>query len=624
MKVLFLHSDFLHVKVTRRAIEDAEDIKEKEYNFPESLVCFIAIEENDKDIESCSEEFSRNVEEISNKIGVKRIVLYPYVHLTNKPSDPRTALEIIKRSEEILKEKGFEVYRVPFGWYKEFNIKVKGHPLAELSRVIYPKKKEKKINKIYVILFPNGEDYVILGEDKDKIFVSKWDTKENKEIKKDLFNKEFLALIEKEALGKSFEEHKENPIRDSLKKFGIEWENLSDYGHLRYKPYAALMIDLISDYSIEISKKLDFPVYVIKGTNMFDLKDSAIGEHARLYGERLYEVETDKSKFVLRYAACFQQFSIAKDLVLSYKNLPFGMLEIADSYRFEQRGEVVLGFRMRKFFMPDLHVFCKDIDEAWKYFVYMHNKIMGEIKKIGRDYELLINVGSLEYYNKYKEKILEIAKDMNKPVLVCIYPYEKSPYYWILNIEYHIIDILGRPREIGTTQIDIGNGKRFKIKYTDKDGKEKYVIILHNAIIGSVERYLYALFDTALRKEKPMLPLWISPVQVRIIPVSEKYLEYSLKIAKEFEKNDIRVEVDDRNESVSKKIRDAESLWIPYIIVIGEKEIKSNKLSVRIRETGKVEEKDIEEIISEIKEKVKGYPKRGRYWPLRISINPFI
>lgn len=672
MRILFLHSDYIKVYITKKAIEEAEEISEKEIKVEDCLVCFISIEKYDN-LDTLQKSID-NIIDISKKVKTNRIVLYPYVHLTSFPKNPKESLEILKLAEIKLKEKGYEVYRLPFGWYKSFEIKVKGHPLSELSRQIYKnidiseyltdilkfleawytiqkednemiirireeKKKEieeKKAKKRFLIVYPDGKEYLITKDLDDSLEVIEWskvisnlqninevclkDFDGNLKINKKDFSEDFRILIEKEALGKEYTEFTENPIRNALEKFGFEWESYSDYGHMRYKPYAALMIDLVADYAIELSRNLDIPVYIIKGTNMFDLREGPVSKHAKLFGERMYEIETDKSKFVLRYAACFQQFSIAKDIILSQKNLPFGMLEIADSYRFEKPGELVLGFRLRKFTMPDLHIFCKNIEEAKSMFFYIHKKIMEEIKKTNNDYELLINFGSPEFYENYKWLIKEIIIDVNKPVLVCIYP-PAEERYWIVNIEYNIIDILKRVREIGTTQIDIGNGKRFEIKYVDDKNNENYVIILHNAILGSIERYIYAVFNGALKKKKPELPLWLSPVQVRILPISEKYLEYVKEIAKILEENNIRVEIDDRDLTLGKKILDAEKLWIPYIVVIGEKEYNNKTINVRKR-NGEIKEMKIEEIIREIKEKTKGYPYRPLYSTIYLSKKP--
>jgi len=671
MKILFLHSDYLKVIPTKKAIEEAEEIEMKEIYIEDCLVCFISVEKYDN-IETARKAVE-NIKNVSDSLKIKRVVLYPYVHLTRFPKDPEGSLIIIKEIADLLKDEGYEVFRAPFGWYKSFEIKVKGHPLAELSRNIYTtldptdylldtlkvlgvqyefykedgniiiKVKEEKVKekekliKRYIILFPDGREYLITKDLGDEIEVIKWEEVikkyepnsicnpeikiiGNEKINKNKLSKEFRILVEKEALGKEYGESKENPIREALEKFGFEWEEYSDYGHMRYKPYAALMVDLVADYSINIARSLKIPVFTVKGANMFDLEKGPVSQHAKLFGERMYELTTDKSKYVLRYAACFQQFSIAKDLVISYKNLPFGMLEIADSYRFEQPGELLLGFRLRKFTMPDLHVFCKDMNEAKDLFFYMHKKIMEEMKKIGEDYELLFNFGSPEMYENYKWIIENIVRDVNKPVLICLYP-PSDARYWITNIEYNIIDVIGRVREIGTTQIDIGNGKRFEIKYFDEQGKENYVIILHNAIIGSIERYLYAIFDSAMRKDKPELPLWLSPVQVRIIPVSEKNLDYSEKIAKILEDNKIRVEIDDRNISVGKKIMEAERLWVPYIVVIGEEEEKEGTINIRKRSGERLKVK-LEFLINEIKEKTKDYPFRPLYSPTYLSKRP--
>jgi len=671
MRMLFLHSDYIKILPTEKAIDEAEEVEKQEVVIENCLVCFVAVEKYDN--MDTVKKAVENIESVLDSIKVNRVVIYPYVHLTRFPKDPENSLIILKEIANRLEEKGYEVYRAPFGWYKSFEIRVKGHPLAELSRNIYvnvdpvdylldtikvlgvpyefykegeniifrikeAKEVEKtKLIKRYIILFPDGKEFLITGDLGDEIEVIDWkeviskyqpnticnadiDIKGNKKISKKAFSEEFLTLLEKEALGKEYGEIKENPIRTALEKFGFEWEEYSDYGHMRYKPYAALIVDLVSDYAINLSRNLEIPVFIIKGTNMFDLERGPVSQHAKLFGERMYEVFTDKSRFVLRYAACFQQFSIAKDLVISYKDLPFGMLEIADSYRFEQPGELLLGFRLRKFTMPDLHIFCRDINEAKSLFFYMHKKIMEEIRKIGEDYELLINFGSPEIYEEYKWVIEEIVKDVNKPVLICLYP-PSDERYWVTNIEYNIIDVNKRVREIGTTQIDIGNGKRFGIKYYDEKGGENNVIILHNAIIGSVERYIYAVFNSALKKEKPELPLWLSPVQVRIIPISDKNLGYAEKIAKILEENQIRVEIDDRNLSVGKKIMEAERLWIPYIVVVGQEEEAKNIISVRRRDGNRFDMK-VEDLIREIKEKTKGYPFRPLYLPIYLSKRP--
>jgi threonyl-tRNA synthetase len=216
---------------------------------------------------------------------------------------------------------------------------------------------------------------------------------------------------------------------------------------------------------------------------------------------------------------------------------------------------------------------------------------------------------------------LEVEK---KPVLLSFVP--ESIYYWVINVEYTIIDELGRPREIATFQIDVGNARRFGISYTDPNGNKQYPPIIHSALIGTVERYIFAALDTAVGMEKegkvPSLPLWLTPVQLRIIPVTNDLKEYAVKLMTRIEKANVRVDLDDRPESISKRIRDAEVNWVPYIAVVGQREVKTGLLSVRKREEGKQVSMPLDGIVEEILERTEGYPHAGLKMPRLLSQRP--
>ncbi len=200
---------------------------------------------------------------------------------------------------------------------------------------------------------------------------------------------------------------------------------------------------------------------------MFRRGERAIDEHARLFNERMYTIEGDKDEIIMRYAACFQQFAMIRDWVLSYRDIPIGMLEVADSYRYEQPGETVLCFRLRRFYMPDLHIFTRDLKNAMEVALKLHEIIFREIRKLGRDYVSLYNV-TKQFYDEHRDYLIELARREGKPILVRIMPEQK--YYWVLNVEFHIVDELRRPREIATFQFDVGNAQRFGIKYRDENG----------------------------------------------------------------------------------------------------------------------------------------------------------
>jgi len=453
-------------------------------------------------------------------------------------------------------------------------------------------------------------EYLLLTLDGKTVQPEKYRFKKDEENLRFLVEKE---VFKKEAAGG------EPKIIGILKRFGFEWEPASDSGHMRYGPKAALMIDLVSEYAWQSANELNIPSFRIKGTNMFNLNVPAIREHADLFGERLYTIHVDDEDFILKYAACFQQFSMLKDWQISYKHIPFGMFEIADSYRLEQSGECLLGFRLRRFYMPDYHIFCRDLEHSKEVTLKVHRKIHEKMRELGNEYVSLYNL-TKSFFEENRDFFKKMAKEETNPILLHFVPEKK--YYWVINVEYHITDELKRSREIATVQIDVGNAKRFEIKYVNEKRKPVYPPILHIAIIGGIERYLFTVFDTALKLDPPRLPLWLAPVQVRVIPVSDGFLNEADKIADEIRKNGIRVDVDDRSLTLPKKVREAETEWVNYILVIGQREIDSGVLPVRDREARKIRQMRLQQLMETIGKKTKNKPFQPLTFPKYLSKRP--
>ncbi len=607
MRLLIIHARRFSYNVTKPAIKNPEKPTGNEGKlFENVLVVFTTVERDDNEI--VVENAVREILNTANEVKPSSILIYPYAHLSSELASPDTARKLL----DLLVEKlgsitKLPVTKAPFGWYKEFTLECYGHPLSELSKTIRKTKTgetiRREIKKQFYILTPDGE----------MIDPSEFDYTNYPDLK---------ILVDKEVFGKELPGGK-NRVNDYCRKFGFEWEPMSDHGHMRYGPHAVVIMESLIQYSWQVARSLGIPVYKVMGSNMFNLAEKPVLEHALLFGDRLYELEVDNNRYVLRYAACHQQFAMLRDWIISYKNLPFGMFEVADSYRLEQRGELNLCFRLRKFYMPDLHILNKDLQEAIEVSKKVQEKILEEISKIGRQYVALYNITS-DFLEKYRDVIFEFVKREGRPVLAAIIP--SGIYYWVLNVEYHIIDNLKRPREIATFQIDIGNGKRFNITYTDEKGEKKHPVIIHTALIGGIERFIYTILDTAAQMEKegktPYIPTWLAPIHARIIPIKNEYLDYALQIAQKLLDKGFRVDVDDRNESLGKKIRDAGREWIPYIIVIGEREIKSNTLNVRIRRTNDQKAMTLEEFIELLEEETKGYPRVPQTLPLLLSQRP--
>ena len=432
----------------------------------------------------------------------------------------------------------------------------------------------------------------------------------------------FGRLIEEEVLKGPRGEKGEPAYLKVCRKFGIEWEPMSDVGHARYGPRGALMFDLAGDYAFDVVNDLGVPVVTIKGTNMFDMQEPAVAQHAGLFGDRLYRVG---DSCILRYAACHQQFAMARDWQISHRQIPFGAFELADAYRLEQSGECMLCFRTRRLTMPDLHVFCRDIAHAQEWFSRLHERVYAEIRALGQDYEMLVNLASQEAYRESRPWLLELLRSKDRPALIRFYP-PGADYYWTVNVEYCIIDLGGRAREIGTIQIDVGNAERFGISYVDESGREQRPVIIHTAVIGTLERYLYSVFDRAasLEQERGIgaVPLWLNPEQVRLLPVSDRHVAPADRLADQLDRAGIRVGVDDRNETVGRKIRDAGRDWVAYTAVVGDRETGGGELEVQDREVNRKESSTADALIARIQTEVSGKPFRRMYAPRHLSRRP--
>lgn len=611
MRLLLIHADRFEYETREKAVKQPETLDEshKRGAIEDGLVVFSTVEKNDEqDPGQISANAASSIEEVLGWLKTKRVMVYPYAHLSTTLASREPAITILKGVEEKLTEKGFEVSRSPFGWYKSFSIKAKGHPLSELSRTITVDTKGKQTAT------PVKTEHVIMDTE-GKLHPPE-------DFKFGPHDAEFKSLVEKEALKQGLTGGEPHYL-DYARRFGIEWESFSDVGHMRFGPEANLIMDLLADYAGQVVRRIGIPVLNVKGTNMFDVEVQPIREHLKLFGSRAYEVDVDERTFVLRYAACFQQFSMVKDWTLSYRSLPFGTFEVADSYRMEQSGELLLSFRLRKFLMPDLHIYLRSVAESIRIGYKIHRTIYEEIRKLHREYVSLYNT-TRSFFEANKDAFMELVKIEKKPILLNFVP--EGLYYWVLNVEYNIIDDLDRPREIGTFQIDIGNAKRFGIAYTDEKGEKRFPVIIHTAVIGGLERYLFTLLDSAVRLErqnkKPMIPTWISPVQVRIIPVAKQFVKQASELLEIMNGAGIRADLDDRDDTMQSKIRDAELGWIPYTIVYGEKEITRNELSVRARADSKESKMTQAAFLKHLKAEIEGYPARTLTFPSMLSQRP--
>jgi len=598
MRILQLHCDYVEYTPVKKEIKSAEEIDPQSKRLEEVVVAFVAVEESDN-----TDVAKRAIGEISEsmkKVGCAKLLLYPYAHLSSNLASPTTALSLLKEMES--NAPGLDVHRAPFGWTKSYKLQVKGHPLAENSKTITAGeekesssnalKAEAKIQSFWHILTPDGKLH---------------------EIEKFNFAKHSnLEVLAKYEAAKKRAVDEPPPHVKLMKKLAIaDYEPASDAGNMRFYPNGRLMKSLIERYVTD--KVMEYGGFEVETPIMYDSHHPSMESYFHRFPARQYSIDSEGKHLFLRFAACFGQFLMAKDFQLSYKNLPLKLYELTRySFRREQSGELVGLRRLRAFTMPDCHAMCMDMNQAKEEFRKRFDLSRDVIKGLGiddMDYEMAIRFTE-EFYNENRALIEEIVAKLGKPVLVEMW--KERFFYFVLKWEFNYVDSSGKASALSTDQIDVENGKRYNIDFIDENNKPQNPIILHNSPSGAIERVIYTLLEKSAKDQKegrkPMFPLWLAPTQVRLIPVKPEFLDYCEKLADTLTENNIRVDVDDRNESVGKSIRDAETEWIRYIIVIGEKEVSSTMLSIRDRKSKDPRNQSVAEFIADIQEETKGKP----------------
>jgi threonyl-tRNA synthetase len=617
VRILQLHCDSIEYTPTKKEIKTAEEnVSTNTVHLDELVVAFVAIEKEDDS--SVAQDAISQIKNSMEKIGCKKLLLYPYAHLSSNLASPSTAISLLKEMEESAKD--LDVSHSPFGWTKSYKVQVKGHPLAESSKVITKQttgikseeetsealKGESKIKSFWYILTPEGK----------MTPMSEFNFSKHKK----------LEVLSKYESAKKRSVDEPPPHVALMKKLAIaDYEPASDSGNMRFFPNGRLIKSLIEQY---VTKRVkDYGGYEVETPIMYDSHHPSMVSYFNRFPARQYNIDSEGKKLFLRFAACFGQFLMANEFQLSYKNLPYRLYELTRySFRREQSGELVGLRRLRAFTMPDCHAFCKDMEQSIDEIKTRFDLSQSVLKELGieeTDYEMAIRFTE-DFYNENKKTVEELVKKHGKPVLVEMW--KEKFFYFVLKWEFNFIDNLGKASALSTDQIDVENGNRYGIDFVDENNVKKNPIILHNSPSGAIERIIYALLEKAAfdskQGRKPSLPLWLAPTQVRVIPLKDEFYDVCSTLSDKLSSHNIRVDIDDRNDSIGKRIREAEKEWIRYILVIGEKEANSENLSIRDRQTGNVKELSFDNFIKEFQEQTRDKPFSGLNMPRNLSQRP--
>jgi threonyl-tRNA synthetase len=636
MRFLQLHSDFIEYEPIVKEIKEfaEENVSKSRIRLEDLVVTLVAIEEGDN--EKLARLAVNIIKKYMDTVKSRNLIIYPYSHLSSNLASPIVAFELLKSIERIAKESIEHVHRAPFGWTKALTINVKGHPLAENFKVITELDSSSNLH-------PIGSDSTGVPSDtradhEEKIssaigaeerLQSQWYVlqPDGEMIPSDKYQfrreEENLRLLANYEIAKRRSSDEAPPHVRLMKKMAIaDYEPASDVGNIRFYPKGRLMKSLIEQYITR--QVMEYGGMEVETPLMYDSKHPAMESYFNRFPARQYNIITDNNKqFFLRFAACFGQFLMAKDFQISYKHLPLRLYELTRySFRREKSGELVGLRRLRAFSMPDCHALCKNMDQAKEEFLKRFRLSVRVIQALGLsttdDVEMAIRFTE-DFYKENVAFVNELVKMFGRPVLVELW--KDRFFYFTLKWEFNYIDNLGKASALSTDQIDVENGQRYQIEFIDEDGSKKNPIILHNSPSGAVERVIYALLEKCAKISKlgfkPSLPLWINHTQVRIIPVGEHHIPFCEKMATYLSNRQIRADIDDRQESVSKKIRESEIEWIRYTLVIGDKETNEEGLTVRDRIEGTHRKVTLEDLANEIQVQTKDKP----YLPLNLPRN---
>lgn len=563
MKILSLHCDYIKFKPIKKALKKPEELSEerkKETKVENPLVVMIAVEKQDERNAQLVKQLISEIQNLADKVKTKKIVLYPYAHLSSDLSDPDFALKTLEQSEQALKnlkKLNFQIIRAPFGYYKELELKVKGHPLSELSREIH-----------------------FSGEIIEK---SEIDTKQ-------LLRKISRAKLDTRKL-------KDNDHRILGQQMDLFSFNDVAPGQVFWHDKGLIIFNELVSYWRELHRKNNYQE--ISTPFILDNYLWKVSGHWNLYRENMFLTEYEKRDFAVKPMNCPGAMLIYKTKSRSYKELPLRLAELGIVHRKELSGVLSGLLRVIKITQDDAHIFVSNeqLEDEIINVIKLFKELLDKFKF---EYKFTISVRSKEKKDKYlgEDKLWKSAetaliKGLKKLNLKYEIVKGEAKFYGP-SLDVIIKDSLGREWQLSTLQLDFNLPKRFELEYTGENNKIYMPIVLHRVIYGSLERFIGIL----LEHTNGHLPLWLAPIQVRVINFTDRNNKSCEALVKKLKELNIRVCLELSSEPLQGKIKQAEIEKIPYIVVIGDREEKEGTLAVRRK--GKIismKEKDFVEKI---------------------------
>lgn len=564
MKTLNLHVDYIEWEGLKKALKSMEDLSDdeiKKQKVEEALVVMTAVEKNDS--MEMLDKYLDDIRTIASQIGAKNIVLYPYAHLSSNLGKPELAVEFLKAAEAKLLEDGVSVYRAPFGYYKAFELRVKGHPLSELARSIVIEGNEEAVRDL-------------TDEERRKMV---------REISKSKLDTSKLAENDHRIIGKKMDLWSFNPVAPGM----VFWH---DKGlHIKNK---------LVEYWREIHR--DARYQEISTPQIMDRKLWEISGHWSKYGENNFKTGYEGRDFLVKPMNCPGGMLVYKTTPKTYKDLPLRVGEIGVVHRVELSGVLSGLFRVIQFTQDDAHIFCTE-EQLENEVVRIIDLVELVRKNFGLEFDHVElstrpekRIGREELWDLAESSLEKVLKSQNMNFVVN----EGDGAFYGPKIDFHLKDSLGRTWQCATIQLDMALPERFELEYQDMNGDMKRPIMLHRVVYGSLERFIGMITENYNGK----FPLWISPNQVKILTVSEKSDVFAKEVYDRLFMEGFMVELDNRDESIGKKVREASIERFNYMLTIGDGEASENVVSVKKNGEKEIEKMSVDDFVVKLKEEI--------------------
>ncbi len=551
MRILQLDVNSIDYEMIKPEARVYEDVTDREVSLKNALVAMTSIERGDSEesVAAAVRDMSAFMEK--QKIGL--LVIYPFAHLSNNLEAPERAMALLAKMRQGIEDRGIKVVAAPFGWNKKLNLDIKGHPLAETSRSYSNSGAVQKAERNETVEKPKTDE-----------------GKRHAEVREDNL---FSRIRKSDWSGLPDTDHR--TIGERLDLFSFQ--EVSP-GMVYWHKNGRIVYNKILEF---LRGKLEQQDYAEVSTpTLANLALWHVSGHISHYKQNMFVFDSESEDLGMKPMNCPSTILIYRSKKWSYRELPFRTAIFDRLYRNEISGALTGLFRVRELTQDDGHIFITE------------DQLEGEMKLLLSLVKEVYDTFGMTYAAKLStmpedhmgdEALWEKATSaLRRSLELNGLPYtinEGDGAFYGPKIDFDVTDAMGRKWQCATIQVDYQLPLRFKLEYTGEDGQQHTPIMVHRAILGSLERFIGILTEHYQGK----FPAWLAPVQVRILSISEQANAYAREVHEKLRARGIRCELDASDRTIEYKVRDAQLLKVPYMLIVGKKEMEANTVAVRTR-----------------------------------------